>query len=149
DDLNFLVGVANQASVAMENARLHEDTVLQAKLKRDLQIAHQVQLSFLPRSLPKVAGYEFFATYEPALAVGGDYYGFIPMPDGRLAVAVGDVAGKGVSAALMMAKLSSEARYCLHTEADPAAAVCKLNDLLAEFTTQADKFVTFALVVLD
>jgi serine phosphatase RsbU (regulator of sigma subunit)/pSer/pThr/pTyr-binding forkhead associated (FHA) protein len=149
DDLNFLVGVANQASVAMENARLHEEAISQAKLKRDLQIAHQVQLSFLPRSLPKVAGYEFFATYEPALAVGGDYYGFIPMPDGRLAVAVGDVAGKGVSAALMMAKLSSEARYCLHTEQDPAAAVAKLNDLLAEFTVQADKFVTFALVVLD
>jgi sigma-B regulation protein RsbU (phosphoserine phosphatase) len=123
--------------------------VVQARLKRDLQIAQQVQLSFLPKSVPTVVGYDFAAHYEPALAVGGDYYGFIPMPDGRLAVAVGDVAGKGVSAALMMAKLSSEARYCMHTEGDPARAVCKLNDLLAEYTAQADKFVTLALAVLD
>ena len=149
DDLKFLCGVANQSAIAMENARLHEDTVTQAKLKRDLAIAHQVQLSFLPKSLPKVPGYDFAAHYEPALAVGGDYYGFIPMSDGRLAIAVGDVAGKGVSAALMMAKLSSEARYCLHTEPDSARAVCKLNDMLAEFTSQADKFVTLALAVLD
>ncbi len=149
DDLKFLCGVANQASIAMENARLHEGAVAQARVERDLKIAHQVQLSFLPKALPQVAGYDFAAHYEPALAVGGDYYGFIPMPDGRLAVAVGDVAGKGVSAALMMAKLSSEARYCLHTEPDPARAVCKLNDLLAEFTAQADKFVTLALAVLD
>ena len=149
DDLRFLCGVANQAAVAMENARLHEEEVSQAKVKRDLLIAHQVQLSFLPKSLPRVAGYDFAAHYEPALDVGGDYYAFIPLPDGRLAVAIGDVAGKGVSAALMMAKLSSEARYCLHTEADPAKAVCKLNDLLTEFTAQADKFVTLALAVLD
>ncbi len=149
DDLKFLCGVANQASIAMENARLHEGAVAQAKIERDLKIAHQVQLSFLPKAVPKLAGYEFSAHYEPALAVGGDYYGFIPMPDGRLAVAVGDVAGKGVSAALMMAKLSSEARYCVHTESDPAKAVCKLNDLLAEFMAQADKFVTLALIVLD
>jgi serine phosphatase RsbU (regulator of sigma subunit)/pSer/pThr/pTyr-binding forkhead associated (FHA) protein len=149
DDLKFLCGVANQASIAMENARLHEGAVAQARVERDLRIANQVQLSFLPRAVPQVAGYEFAAHYQPALAVGGDYYGFIPMPDSRLAVAVGDVAGKGVSAALMMAKLSSEARYCLHTEPDPARAVCKLNDLLGEFTAQADKFVTLALAVLD
>ena len=149
DDLKFLCGVANQAAIAMENARLHEDGVAQAKMKRDLAIAHQVQLSFLPKSLPKVAGYEFWAHYQPALAVGGDYYGFIPMPDGRLAVAIGDVAGKGVAAALVVAKLSSEVRYCLHTESDPAKAVTKLNDLLAEFLAQADKFVTLALAVLD
>jgi serine phosphatase RsbU (regulator of sigma subunit)/pSer/pThr/pTyr-binding forkhead associated (FHA) protein len=149
DDLKFLCGVANQASIAMENARLHEGAVAQARVERDLKIAHQVQLSFLPKTLPLLAGYDFAAHYQPALAVGGDYYGFIPMPDGQLAVAVGDVAGKGVSAALMMAKLSSEARYCVHTEADPARAVCKLNDLLAEFMAQADKFVTLALAVLD
>ncbi len=150
DDLKFLCGVANQAAIAMENARMHEDAVVQTRVKRDLQIAHQVQLSFLPKSLPKVAGYEFAAHYEPALAVGGDYYGFIPMPDGQqLAVAIGDVAGKGVAAALVVAKLSSEVRYSLHTEIDPARAVAKLNDLLADFLAEADKFVTLSLAVLD
>src|SRR5262249_15893091 len=116
EDLELLRGVAGQASIALENAKLHEDQVAQARLKRDLELARQVQNSFLPRNPPELAGYEFFAYYEAAQAVGGDYYGFIPLGGNRVAVAVGDVAGKGVPAALLMAKLSSEARFCLLTE---------------------------------
>jgi sigma-B regulation protein RsbU (phosphoserine phosphatase) len=149
EDLNLLMGVCNQAAIAMENARLLEDAVARAKLTRDLELATQVQLSFLPKELPKVPGYDFYAVYEPAQQIGGDYYGFVPLPDGRLAAAVGDVAGKGVPAALFMAKLSSDARFSLLTETDPAAAVGKLNNLLAEFAQQADRFVTFCLAVLD
>ena len=149
DDLRLLWGVANQASVALENARLHEETIHQEKLRRDLELAHQVQMSFLPRALPQVPGYEFFAHYEPALEVGGDYYGFIPLADGRLGVALGDVAGKGVPAALLMAKLSSDARFSFLTEPDLARAVTKLNDLLYEFTSQADRFVTLVAAVID
>ena len=119
DDLKLLVGVTNQASIAMENAKLHQDLVDQERAKRDLELAHQVQFSFLPKYLPALPGYEFFAHYEPALAVGGDYYDFIPLAGQRLAIMVGDVAGKGVPAALLMAKLSGDARYCLLTETRP------------------------------
>jgi serine phosphatase RsbU (regulator of sigma subunit) len=108
-----------------------------------------VQLSFLPSSLPHVPGYDFAAHYEAAQQVGGDYYGFIPLPEGRWALAVGDVAGKGVSAALLMAKLSSDARFSLLTEPDPARAVGKLNELIYEIASNAHRFVTLALVVLD
>ncbi len=149
DDLKLLNCVAGQASLAMENAMLLADAVARERVKRDLELAHQVQLSFLPRSLPQVPGYDFGAHYEPALEVGGDYYGFVPLPGGRLALAVGDVAGKGIPAALLMAKLSSDARFCLLTEPDPARAISKLNDLLCEFTGQMDRFVTLALAVLD
>jgi serine phosphatase RsbU (regulator of sigma subunit) len=149
EDLKLLCGVANQAAIAVENARLHEDAVMRAKLKRDLELAHQVQLSFLPRRLPQVPGYDFYAHYESALEVGGDYYGFVPLPGGKLALALGDVAGKGVPAALLMAKLSSDTRLSLLTEADPGRAVGKLNELLYEFTSQVDRFVTLALAVLD
>jgi serine phosphatase RsbU (regulator of sigma subunit)/pSer/pThr/pTyr-binding forkhead associated (FHA) protein len=149
EDLKLLWCVANQAAIAMENARLYEDAVKRERLKRDLELAQQIQLSFLPKSVPVVQGYQFGAYYRAAQAVGGDYYGFIPLPDGRLALAVGDVAGKGVPASLMMAKLSSETRYCLYIESDPAAAVSKLNDLLNEFASEADRFVTLALLVLD
>jgi phosphoserine phosphatase RsbU/P len=149
DDLKLLCGVANQAAIALENARLLEEAVVQERLRRDLQLAHQVQLSFLPRAFPSVPGYEFFGHYEAALQVGGDYYGFVPLPGGRLAVAVGDVAGKGVAASLLSAKLSSEARFCLLTEPDLPAAIARLNDLLSEFLVQADRFVTLAAVVLD
>src|SRR5206468_4243417 len=100
EDLKLLWCVANLAGIAMENARMLEETVVRARLKRDLELAHQVQMSFLPRELPRVPGYDFFAMYQSAQEVGGDYYGFIPLPDGRLAAALGDVAGKGVPAAL-------------------------------------------------
>jgi serine phosphatase RsbU (regulator of sigma subunit)/pSer/pThr/pTyr-binding forkhead associated (FHA) protein len=155
DDLKLLCGVANQASIALENARLLQEAVARERVKRDLELAHQVQLSFLPRTLPQMSGYEFCAHYESALEVGGDYYGFIPLPPtglertGRLAIALGDVAGKGVPAALLMAKLSSDTRFSLLTEADPARAVGKLNDLLYEFTSQMDRFVTFLVALID
>jgi sigma-B regulation protein RsbU (phosphoserine phosphatase) len=149
DDLKLLCCVANQASVAMENAKLHADALARERLSRDLELAHQVQLSFLPRSVPVVQGYDFGGHYESASEVGGDYYGYIPLADGRLAVALGDVAGKGVTAALLMAKLSSDTRFCLSTEPDPGQAVRKLNDLVYEFTSPMDRYVTFALAVVD
>jgi sigma-B regulation protein RsbU (phosphoserine phosphatase) len=149
EDLKLLWGVANQAAIALENARLHEEAVARERLRRDLELATRVQHSFLPSNLPKVPGYEFFAYYQPAQEVGGDYYGFIPLPQGRLAVAVGDVAGKGIAAALLMAKVSSDARFCFLAEADPAQAVAQLNDQLCPYTSPMDRFVTFAAAILD
>jgi serine phosphatase RsbU (regulator of sigma subunit)/pSer/pThr/pTyr-binding forkhead associated (FHA) protein len=149
EDLQLLSCVAVQASVAMENAKLHEDAMARERLKRDLELAHEVQMSFMPRSLPQVAGYEFAAHYEPALEVGGDYYDFVTLPGGRLALALGDVAGKGMPAALLVAKLSSDTRFSLLTEPDAGKAMGRLNDLLCEFIGRNDRFVTLALIVLE
>jgi serine phosphatase RsbU (regulator of sigma subunit) len=145
------MAVAGQASVSLENARLHEDLLKQERLRRDVELAHQVQLSFLPKQDPVVPGYEFFSYYEPAQQVGGDYYGFIPLSGAqpRMAVMLGDVAGKGVPAALMMAKLSADARSCMLSEPDPAKAISTLNDLLCQHTTDMDRFVTLAAALLD
>jgi serine phosphatase RsbU (regulator of sigma subunit) len=94
------------------------------------------------------AGYEFFAAYSAAQSVGGDYYDFIPLPDGRVAVVLGDVAGKGVPASLLMAKLSAESRFCMLTQTDPAKAVMLLNDTLIRGGI-GDRFVTLAAVILN
>jgi phosphoserine phosphatase RsbU/P len=118
------------------------------RLKLDLELARGVQRGFLPRQLPEVPGYEFFAHYESAYEVGGDYYDFVPLPRERVAVVLGDVAGKGVVAALLMAKLSADARYCMLTEPDPAAAVTRLNSLVCQ-SGIADRFVTLVAAVLD
>jgi serine phosphatase RsbU (regulator of sigma subunit) len=149
DDLHLLWGVAYQASVSLENARLHESRLLQERVRRDLELARQMQRSFLPQQTPALPGYEFYAYYEAAQAIGGDYYDFISLPDGRLAVAVGDVAGKGIPAALLMAKLSSEARTCLLSERAPDRAIARLNDALCPHTSAMDRFVTLILAVLD
>jgi phosphoserine phosphatase RsbU/P len=110
-----------------------------------------VQLSFLPQCLPTLPGYEFDARYEPAQHIGGDYYDFIPLnnPKGSLAALLGDVAGKGIPAALLMAKLSSDARVSFLSESTVGGAVSALNQLIYQSTSQMDRFVTLAAAVLD
>jgi serine phosphatase RsbU (regulator of sigma subunit)/pSer/pThr/pTyr-binding forkhead associated (FHA) protein len=149
DDLNLLGGVANQASIALDNAKMYRDIQVRAKKDRDLALATAMQTSFLPADLPQVPGYEFYAHYSPAQEVGGDYYGFVPLGPNRLAFSVGDVAGKGVAAALVMAKLSSDVRYCLLSEADLPHAINKLNDLVYQSAGRMDRFITMAGAVLD
>ncbi|MBX9679576.1 MAG: SpoIIE family protein phosphatase [Gemmataceae bacterium] len=147
-DLKLLLSVAGQAAVALENARMHETIVARAGLERDLKIATQVQKSFLPKRMPQIPGYEFHAHYESAQEVGGDYYDFIPLINNRLGVMCGDVAGKGVPAALLMAKVSSEARYCALTEPSWTDVVGKLNEAMQE-AGMLDRFVTLGACLLD
>jgi serine phosphatase RsbU (regulator of sigma subunit) len=148
EDLKLLMGVATQASIALENAKLHQDQVARVRLQREMELAREVQRGFLPLRAPVVPGYEFFAHYQAALEVGGDYYDFIPLPQNRLAVMVGDVAGKGVPAALLMAKISSDARFCMLTEPDPATAISKLNHLFHQ-AGLTERFVTLVAASLD
>lgn len=148
DDLKLLLSVAGQSAIALENAQLHESLVTRANLERDLKLARDVQMSFLPKRMPQAAGYEFFAHYESAQEVGGDYYDFIPLPGGRLGIMLGDVAGKGVPAALLMAKVSSDARFTALTEPELSAAIYKLNEHMQE-AGLLDRFVTLIACLLD
>ena len=148
EDLDILTTVAGQAAVAVQNASMHEKLLRNAGLERDLSIAETVQKRFLPHSVPKIPGYEFFAFYQPTYEVGGDYYDFIHLPSNKLGVALGDVAGKGVAAALMMAKFSGDTRFCVSTEGSPQAAIEKLNNLLCAAGID-EKFMTMSLSLLD
>jgi phosphoserine phosphatase RsbU/P len=148
DDLKLLLAVAGQAAVALENATLHATIVQRAGLERDLLLARKVQESFLPLKMPQVPGYEFMARYESAQEVGGDYYDFVPLQNGRHGIMVGDVAGKGIPAALLMAKVSADARFCALTESDMSAMIEQLNEHLQE-AGRLDRFVTFAAGLLD
>jgi serine phosphatase RsbU (regulator of sigma subunit)/pSer/pThr/pTyr-binding forkhead associated (FHA) protein len=147
-DLEVLAGVASQASIAIDKARMHERILAQRALERDLELAHRVQQGLVPDEPPDVPGYQFFHFYEPANLVGGDYYDYVPLPDGRCAVVVGDVAGKGVSAALLMAKLSGEVKFYLASEKDPAQAVRRINTAFGRRDWQ-DRFVTFVVVMIE
>jgi sigma-B regulation protein RsbU (phosphoserine phosphatase) len=147
EDLELLATTATQAANAIEKAQLHEAVLRQKEVERDMQVARDVQRGFLPERTPDLAAYEFYDYYEPAEQVGGDYFDYLPMADGRLAVVVADVVGHGVAAALLMAKLSAETRNALYTEPTPADAVTHLNERLAQFNIQ--RFVTLICVVLD
>jgi serine phosphatase RsbU (regulator of sigma subunit)/pSer/pThr/pTyr-binding forkhead associated (FHA) protein len=148
EDLEVLVCVAIQAAVAIVNAKFHEAALLQREMARDLELAREVQKGFLPDGPPEFPGYVFFDFYEPANHVGGDYYDYVPLPDGRLAIVVADVVGHGVPAALLMSKLSASVRFSLAMESEPAKAVSRLNRALAPDTFDG-RFVTLVLAVLD
>ena len=148
EDLDVLAAVAGQAAVAVQNAAMHEKLIKNTALERDLALAETVQKRFLPQAVPVVPGFEFFAFYQPTFEVGGDYYDFIALPHNRLAVALGDVAGKGVAAALMMAKFSGETRFCVSTEPTPMAAIGVLNNALCSAGID-ERFMTMALCLLD
>jgi sigma-B regulation protein RsbU (phosphoserine phosphatase) len=149
DDLQILSAVANQAAVAVEVARMHEETLVQERMNRELSLARDVQRSFIPKAMPTKGPFQFWAFYEAAGAIGGDYYDFINLPGGRTAVLLGDVSGKGVPAALLMAKASSDARVGLLTHADdPAAAMGDLNNAICAANLEG-KFMTTALCVVD
>lgn len=151
EDLELLVSIAFQAAISIDNTRLHEERFqerfLQRTIERDLQLAKDVQNAFLPRTQPDIDGYDFFDYYEAANQIGGDYYDYIRLVDGRLVVVVADVVGHGIAAAMLMAKLSAEARFCLASESDPAAAVTQLNERMCQF--DLNRFVTFVMVTLD
>ena len=93
-------------------------------------------------------GYKFYHFYKAARQIGGDFFDYIALPDDRLAVVVADVSGKGIPAALMMAKMSAETRYVLVSERDPAAALKRLNTDFCEAGWE-DRFVTMAVAVID
>jgi phosphoserine phosphatase RsbU/P len=148
EDLKFLLGVAGQASVAVIGARMHREALARLRRERDMATARDIQLALLPQTLPTLAGYAFHALYQSAQEIGGDYYDFVTLPRGRLAVLVGDVAGKGVPAALVMAKFSVEARICVQGEADLGSAISRLNDMMLPISL-TDRFVTLVAMVLD
>jgi serine phosphatase RsbU (regulator of sigma subunit) len=148
NDLDVLVAVATMAGQAVEYARMHSDILELDRQKRDLATAQDVQLHFLPQKPPERAGYKFFDYYRAAATVAGDYYDYIRLPDGRLAIALGDVAGKGVPAALLMARLCSEVRYSLLTTTSAAEAANLLNAQLVGHL-RSGRFITFILMVLD
>jgi phosphoserine phosphatase RsbU/P len=157
DDLDLLAAVASQISVAVQNAQLHKALVKQREMEHELQFARQVMQSLLPERPASVPGYDFWAYYEPARHVGGDYYGIMPISaDGaqiqanvaRWAIAVGDVVGKGMPAALLTAKLSAEVRMILRGDPTAVRVVEQLNHQFDDGGV-LDLYVTFLLVVLD
>lgn len=146
EDLEVMVAAVSQAAVAVRFAKLHEDALRRQALGRDLELARRIQLGLLPEGYPQKNGYEFFAYYRAAYDVGGDYYDFIQLPNDRLALVLADAAGKGVSAALLMARLSGELKYRLSCEA-PAVALGHLNEALCVGDT--GQFVTLLVAILD
>lgn len=148
-DLELLTGIANQAAVAIVNARLHSQLVEQHKVAREMEIARTIQMNLLPKVYPTLKGYDVSAMSLPAKHVGGDYYDFLNLPDGRIGFAIADVSGKGVPAAILTATtrsyLQSETQQVDTTIAE---TVQRINKMVHRDVTN-DMYVTMALIYLN
>lgn len=148
-ELELLAGASLLVSFAIETD-LYQAAVARDRLQQqELRMAREIQRRLLPPPRERFGDYELFATYDAALQVGGDYYDFVELPDGGLALAVGDVSGKGVPASLLMAKISSEIRILLDLGLGPAEVLGRVNQRLTERTSGGGGFITLALLTLD
>jgi len=129
EDLTFLTTVAKQASLAIENTFLYEELAEQERLKHELAVARQIQLASLPQSTPQISGLDISGASIPALEVGGDYYDFLNGAAG-FTVIVGDVSGKGTSAALYMSKIQGILRSLHEFNLSPRELFIRANHLL-------------------
>jgi sigma-B regulation protein RsbU (phosphoserine phosphatase) len=146
-DLRLLKSVAAQAGLALENSWLTsaiaEEVAQREKLNREIEIAREVQERLFPQKLPVVDGLDYCGKCRPALGVGGDYYDFLALPGGRLGIALGDVSGKGIAAALMMASLEASLRAeAMRGTDDLAALIQNVNRLVFDATAE-NRYATF------
>lgn len=152
DDRKLLGGLASQVAPAIRLAQLVEQQEGQAqereRIEQELRVAALIQQTLLPKELPALEGWEIDAYYRPARAVGGDFYDFIAMPDGRLGLVVGDVTDKGVPAALVMATTRSTLRAAAQHHSDPGRILAEANDVLVEEIPPA-MFVTCLFALLE
>ena len=147
-DLEILASIAGPVAVAIRYGQLHEQSINRRLLDHDLEMARRIQFALLPEAPPALDRFRFFAHYNAAWDVGGDFYDYLPLGDGKLAVLLADAAGKGVSASLLAARLSGELRSFLSIELSSAHAIAKVNESLAT-SELAGRFITLVLAVID
>ncbi|MGD9898848.1 MAG: SpoIIE family protein phosphatase [Calditrichaceae bacterium] len=131
DDFEFLSSVAKQASVSIENAFLYSELAEQERMKHELKIARQIQISSLPQTTPDINGLDIASVSIPAYEVGGDYFDFLNGFDDGLMIIVGDVSGKGTSAALYMSKLQGIFRSLNAFNLSPKDMFLRANKILS------------------
>ena len=146
--LEFLKTFASQAAAAIERARLLDAALEARNLERELDIARGIQASFLPERAPQIAGLDLAGVNLPYREVGGDYYDYIPIVDNQLGLAIGDVSGKGIAAALLMAAFRASLLAEIRNHYAIRRILQKVNRLLYE-STDTGKFVTAFYGVLD
>jgi phosphoserine phosphatase RsbU/P len=139
--LNILNGIAHQAATAVVNNHLYREAAERQRLEQELNVAREIQASLIPHQAPDIPGCSVAAYWQAARQVSGDFYDFLPLPDGRWGIVVADVADKGVPAALFMALSRTILRTVAFNGGDPARVLMRVNELIGN-DAQSDLFVT-------
>jgi phosphoserine phosphatase RsbU/P len=147
-DLELLSTMATPAAMMLQNTYMHRASLARDRLNHDLELAAQIQKSFLPREVVTVEGIELLAEYRAAYSIGGDFYDVFWVAENRLAIFIGDISGKGVSAALFMARISSELRFTALAQIEPVAVLRAMNATTLRHD-RPDLFFTAIYLTLD
>ena len=148
EDLNVLTVMANIAAIRIEHTRLAEVEAAERLLAKDLSQAAEIQGRLLPTKAPDIEGLDLAGYNAACRTVGGDYYDFLPYPDGRVAMIVADVSGKGMPAALLMSSLQARVQVLFDDPTELAALVTRLNRIIVA-NSPANRFISFFIGVLD
>ncbi|MFM9960239.1 MAG: SpoIIE family protein phosphatase [Planctomycetaceae bacterium] len=146
EDVELIGTIGILTGQAIEYAKAHTAVLRLDQTQRQLDTARQIQMRMLPRQRPTLPGYLFESHYEPANSVGGDYYFWDSLPDGRVMMGIADACGKSLPAALLMAQFASEVRHCLATAETLKMALHSLNLFVCGLD---EGFITFCLCLLD
>ncbi len=148
EDQRLLAIIAGQSAQIVENARLYEEEKAFVSMKEQVRLAYQIQIDLLPKSQPDVPGYDIAARSIPAQMVGGDYFDFIDVEAGSMAICLGDVSGKGLPASLLMANLQATLRGQTLVNAPVNESVQRSNKLIFQ-STDPEKFATLFYGILN
>ncbi|HKK73664.1 MAG TPA: SpoIIE family protein phosphatase [Saprospiraceae bacterium] len=146
--VQFITTITNIVAVAIENKRLFRRQLEQERLKREIELAAEVQQMLVPRILPMTREYEFDYIYKPQLSVGGDYFDFIEFEDDKIVFCVGDFTGKGLAAAMLMANFQANFHTLIKQRTDLVEFVHQLNESV-NWLTAGDRFITFFIAEYD
>ena len=147
-DIEYIYSVGSLAIVSIENQRLFKEALEKQKLEEDLEIAHDIQKNLLPHKIPQFSNFDVVANTVFSKQVGGDYYDVITLDENNFSIAIADVSGKGVSAALMMANLQAFLKTICKQGMQIDEATGLINDLITENTTEG-KFITFFWAIIE
>ncbi|MGH7972616.1 MAG: SpoIIE family protein phosphatase, partial [Limisphaerales bacterium] len=150
DDLHLLTAIGLQVSVVLDNAQLHQELIARQRIENEVALAREIQLGYLPTESPNLAhkNFELYAELAPAHEISGDFYDYFNIGEGRLAIAVADVCGKGIPAALFMSVVRALLRNLAEREAEPGVLLRDLNNAVAQQNPKC-QFVTISLCVFD
>ena len=148
EDREMLQAFVNQATVAIENANLLKESIEKERLAQELRVAHETQLKLLPKQMPQIEGLDIDGVCITANEVGGDYYGFISLNDSHLGIIVGDVSGKGISAAFYMAELKGIIEAYAPIYQSPKEFLSEINRILYQ-NVDRKTFVSLTYAIID
>lgn len=146
--VQFITTITNIIAVAIENKRLFKRQLGQERLRREMELAGEMQRMLIPTSLPNKACYQLDSIYKPHHGVGGDYFDFMEFEDGKIIFCIGDISGKGVAAALLMANFQANFHTLIKKRADLDHFIQDLNQSV-NLITKGDRFITFFIAAYD